>query len=341
MTSALESSPKELVYTTDSDAGYSRRGAGKGFAYYDCEGELIKDKKIKARLNSLALPPAYRDVWFCSDPNGHLQATGIDQRKRKQYRYHQQWSLWRSRKKFDALVDFAKKLPLIRESVAKDIDSESLIKSSVIAAVIRLLDNTSLRIGNEAYYKENGTSGLTTLRHADVETEDGYLKLDFTAKGGKARQFDIYLPTLSKIVEQLDDLPGQRLFKYKNDEAYHPVTSSDVNEWLKEKTNADISAKDFRTWRASHLTLNHLLKLPEISNHADKIEQEKTALKATSKELGHRPPVCKKHYVHPRVLESHRNGTLKSNLKKHFKIEGLSEEENTFYSFLINTESLL
>ncbi|GHC57825.1 DNA topoisomerase IB [Roseibacillus persicicus] len=336
MNATTPSLPPNLVYSHDGDSGFRRKGAGRGFAYYDKKGKLVKDPEIKQRLQALAIPPAYQEVWFCENPQGHLQATGIDERGRKQYRYHPDWTAWRDRQKFDSLLPFAKTLPKIRNAVRAHLDCDSLSKDSVIAAVVRLLDKTALRIGNEVYQQENGTTGLTTLKSRHVETHDGYLQLNFRAKGGERREFELYLPTIASVVEKLDDLPGQRLFQYRHadDETLHPITSTDINEWLKEVSNLDISAKDFRTWRASQLTLSHLLQHEPAKNKAETIKQENSALKATSLELGHRPPVCRKHYVHPMILEAHREGALQDYLSPKRRLNGLSTAENKLLSFL-------
>ena len=336
MNATVSSLPDSLVFSHDGDPGYTRRRAGKGFAYYDDRGSLLRSDEIRDRLRKLAIPPAYSDVWFCRNPRGHLQATGIDDRGRKQYRYHADWSEWRSRQKFDGLLDFSKVLPAIRRAVRSQMDSSDLTKHSVVAAVVKLLDKTALRIGNDTYQKQNGTAGLTTLRHRHVTTEDGFLQLNFRAKGGEKREFDLYLPSLAAVVEKLEDLPGQRLFQYYEEggDALHPVTSSDVNEWLKEVSGLDISAKDFRTWRASHLTLDHLLRSEPSEGARERVSQENEALKATSKELGHRPPVCRKHYVHPMILQHHRDGTLRTMVKPSISKKGLSASENQLVAFL-------
>lgn len=330
--------PANLIYTTDRDPGFSRRGAGTGFAYYDPTGTLLPDGEIKERLKSLALPPAYHDVWYCAEENGHLQATGLDDRDRKQYRYHEDWSAWRNAQKFAGLADFGHALPSLRGKVNRCLKGSGLGKERVVAAVIKLLDRTAIRIGNEVYYEENGTCGLTTLREDNVEVDgDGHLELEFTAKGGEEREFTLYQPRLAKIIDKLEDLPGQRLFTYKDGENLHPVDSSDVNNALEELTGKRFTAKDFRTWRASQLTLAHLAFQPQVESQRELIAQEKEALKATSSQLGHRPPVCRKHYVHPRILELHRAGTLQSWAAKTKDIKapgGLNKDEQRLLQFL-------
>ena len=324
--------PSQLTYTSDAEPGFTRKGAGKGFAYYDPDGKLVKDDDLKEKFASMAIPPAYKDVWYCANPAGHLQATGVDERGRKQYRYHEEWTKWRDQAKFDSLLPFSEVLPRIRSRVQRELAGEGLDKDRVLAAVVRLLDKTAARIGNETYFEQNGTSGLTTLRCRHVETDGDRLQLEFTAKGGEDREFDLYQPTLSDIVEKLEDLPGQRLFQYESGGAWSPVESSDVNAWLKDVSGEDISAKDFRTWHASRLTLNFLLDCEEAETAKERKSQEMDALRATSEELGHRPPVCRKHYVHPAILEKHEQGVLQVGEVR--KRDGLNAEEERLVAFL-------
>lgn len=303
--------PGQLIYTDDSDPGFSRRRHGKGFAFYSPDGSHLKDPSTVQRLKSLALPPAYQDVWYCLDPKGHLQATGYDSRGRKQYRYHQEWEAWRQTEKFNSMAAFGSALPSLRNSVTYHLAKEDFSKDHILASVVRLLDKTAARIGNENYYQDNGTAGLTTLRSEHAESEAGRIALSYTAKGGEERHFDLYQPVLSKIISKLQDLPGQRLFKYRSGDEWHAVDSGMINDWLKEKSGLEITAKDFRTWHASRLTLDYLLSLEYQNQERARISQETEALLVTSKELGHRPPVCRKHYVHPEILAKHRAGTLK------------------------------
>lgn len=328
--------PSGLVYTDDSDPGFSRRRAGRGFAYYTPDGKLLADGDDKDRLKSLALPPAYKDVWYCSDPQGHLQATGRDDRDRKQYRYHAEWTKWRDAQKFSSLIDFGRVLPKLRNAMDYALQKDDLAKEKVVAALIKLLDKTAARIGNEVYYQENGTSGLTTLRERHADTKDNHLQLEYTAKGSEKREFNIYHPRLSTIVDQLHDLPGQRLFQYRSGDDVHPVTSTQVNDWLREKSGLELSAKDFRTWRASQLTLDTLLSEPAAASKSARKRQQTAALKSTSAALGHRPPVCRQHYVHPEILSRHDQDTLHSlfeNVSTE-QINGLSAAEAQLLHFL-------
>ena len=327
--------PPGLSYSSDSDPGLTRKGAGRGFAFYYPDGTLLQDAREKDRLKALAVPPAYRDVWYCLKPEGHLQATGRDDRGRKQYRYHPEWTAWRDEQKFSNLIDFGEALPKLRSQLKTRLSRDGLHKERVVAAVVKLLDETAARIGNEAYLKENGTRGLTTLKESDVSVKGGQLLLSYRAKGGERREFDIDDPTLLKIVQHLEDLPGQRLFNYESDGEIHSVTSSDVNEWLREHADAEITAKDFRTWRASQLTLSTLCKMPKVDTKKELLAQETEALKQTSKALGHRPPVCRKHYVHPQILEDHQAGMLaKWSQHQVSGRGGLRKNELVFIDFL-------
>lgn len=329
--------PAHLCYVSDSEPGITRKGAGRGFAYYWPDQTLIRQAEVRERLQSLAVPPAYRDVWYSEKEHAHLQATGYDGRGRKQYRYHPDWSAWREAEKFSSLRAFGEVLPSLRNAVSRELGKTGLGKEKVVAAVVRLLDRTAARIGNEVYYQENGTSGLTTLRGKHVETEEGSLELNYLAKGGEEREFDLYQPRLVKLISQLQDLPGQRLFTYQGENGVHPVDSSDVNEWLRDRAKIELSAKDFRTWRASQLTLTYLRGQGPAATDREKLAQEKEALKKTSQELGHRPPVCRKHYVHPEILRCHREGCLHELFEERTatkKRAGLSEAEEDLLWFL-------
>lgn len=328
--------PHGLRYTSDKAPGITRRRRGKGYSYLTPEGDNITSTKEKERLASLAVPPAYTHVWYCTDPNGHLQATGIDARGRKQYRYHTRWSQWRKNLKFDGLLEFGLALPSLRGAMDYALKSDGLKRDRILGAVVKLLDRTAARIGNEQYYQQNGTAGLTTLRQKHVETSGNSIHLSYTAKSGKQREFDINHPTLSKIIDKMQELPGQRLFQYTDGSDVHPIDSTQVNEWLKEKSGIDgASAKYFRTWHASRLTLSHLLSLKHSEKKTARIRQETLVLKHTSAILGHRPPVCKKHYIHPEILTRHREGSLLEIFPVKSKpIHGLNTEEQTLIHFL-------
>ena len=328
--------PAGLVYTHADDPGITRRKRGKGYSFQYPDGKTVTSKTERQRLLSLGVPPAYTDVWYCPLENGHLQATGLDARGRKQYRYHEEWTRWRGEMKFDGLVEFGLALPKLRRAMDSAMQGKSLSRERVLGAVVKLLDKTAARIGNEAYYQENGTSGLTTLRKKHADTEGTRIHLSYLAKSGKEREFDLSHPTLAKIISKMEDLPGQRLFKYQENGDHFPIESTHVNEWLKEKSALDeISAKYFRTWHASRLTLASLLDCKPARTQKSRIAQENEVLLHTSKVLGHRPPVCRKHYVHPGILTAHREGTLRDRFAKKTKsVRGLSSEETNLIHFL-------
>ncbi len=331
--------PPGLIHSSDENPGITRRRRGKGWSFISPDGKTITSEIEKKRLATLAIPPAYREVWFCVKPNGHLQATGLDDRGRKQYRYHPDWSEWTNNLKFEGLIEFGLALPRLRGAMDYALKGEGLTHDRILGAVVKLLDRTAARIGNEHYYQENGTAGLTTLRKKHAEIEGNHIHLSYRAKSGKDREFDLNHPTLSKIISRMEELPGQRLFQYQDGDRVHPIDSGHVNEWLKEKSGLEgISAKYFRTWHASHLTLCELLAIDPAESETARIRQETEVLKHTSKELGHRPPVCKKHYVHPEILARHRAGTLAEMFPPEIKsIRGLSANEKKLVHFLEST----
>ncbi len=328
--------PRGLIHTTDGEPGISRRKRGKGWSFVSIEGKAITDAAEMKRLQSLAVPPAYRNVWYCVKANGHLQATGLDERGRKQYRYHPEWNDWTNRQKFGGLHEFGLALPKIRGAADYALRKDGLTRERILGAVVKLLDRTAARIGNETYYQENGTAGLTTLRKKHAEAEGSHIHLHYKAKSGKQRVFDLNHPTLGKIIRQMEALPGQRLFQYLDGDETHPIDSTHVNEWLKEKSGIEgISAKYFRTWHASRLTLADLLSSEPEESPTARVHLETEILKKTSEVLGHRPPVCRKHYVHPEILALHREGTLHKVFPKRVrKIRGLAEDEARLMHFL-------
>src|SRR5213595_3453946 len=243
-----------LRYVNDEQPGYSRRAKRKDFEYLDTEGKPIRDEQRLLRIKRLTIPPAYTDVWICPSPNGHLQATGRDARGRKQYRYHERWREVRDENKYDRMVVFGKALPKIRRRINRDLRRRGLPREKVLATVVQLLERTFIRIGNEEYAKENKSFGLTTLRNHHVDVTATKLKFTFRGKSGKDHEVDVTDRRLAKIIRQLQDLPGQEVFQYLNDrDERRKVTSEDVNEYLREITGEDFTAKDFRTWAGTVL----------------------------------------------------------------------------------------
>ncbi|QFT78315.1 DNA topoisomerase IB [Erythrobacter sp. THAF29] len=288
---------EKLIYVDDSLPGITRRGAGRGFAYYSPEGELIRCRKERARLNGIALPPAYRDAWFCPMNNGHILATGFDERERKQYRYHPEFRLMRESEKFDRCLEFGKMLPKIRKRVEADIDGDNATRSRVLAAVVRLLDMGFVRIGNEIYKKSNNSFGASTLRDQHATIHGSTVELCYVGKGGKERHITLEDEALARAVEDARDVPGDHLFQYYDEDGQRqPIGSGDVNEYLREVMGDEFSAKNFRTWHASVLAFSVIARArtrPTISSMLEEV----------SDKLGNTPVVARNSYIHPAVID--------------------------------------
>ncbi len=296
-----------LRYVYDKDPGITRKRCGKGFAYYDSEGTPIRKKEVIARCKQLAVPPAWENVWICTRDNGHIQATGLDQRGRKQYRYHEEWRATRDQNKFASMLTFGQALPGIRRRVLTALNLEGLPKDKVVAAVVRMLDRTGLRVGNDAYTAENDTFGITTIRKKHLDLHGREIELDFPAKGGKVWQGKITDAKLAKVVAECGDLPGVRLFKYVNDNGeHHAVGSADVNQWLQDTSGETITAKDFRTWTACTLFLEEAMAQADCEEGVRL--HLKPVLKAVSTALGNTPAILQKSYVHPDLVDLYRTG---------------------------------
>lgn len=289
-----------LRHSSDSEPGYTRKRMGRNWAYFDAEGKRVTDRDEIDRLNAIALPPAYEHAWFCADPNGHLQATGVDARGRKQYRYHANFREKRESAKYDGLLEFGKSLPRLRRRVGRDLKRRSLTRDTVLAAVVRLLDTEHIRIGNEEYAKSNKSYGATTLRNRHLKRSGQGLMMRFTGKHGIAHEVKITGSNLKRICKRCQDLPGQMLFQYLNgDGEPKPVTSGDVNAYIKEATGGDFTAKHFRTWSASVIALEQMLKKAE-----DTRITIKTVVEPVAEALGNTPAISRKSYVHPALLEA-------------------------------------
>ena len=287
----------KLIYVDDQLPGITRKGAGKGWAYYDPKGELITDRAEKKRLNAVALPPAYTDEWFCPAPNGHILATGIDAKGRKQYRYHPEFRAERESEKFDKCLAFGNLLPLVRKKVEEDLKGRKLTRERAVASVVRLLDLGAIRVGNEGYAERNKSYGATTLRRRHAEVTGKTLKLRYKGKSGKMREVTLTDGSLARMVRNMQDLPGQNVFKYVDDDGeVETVTSSDVNEYLEACMGERFTAKNFRTWHASVLGFESLRigdgKIPM-----------KTLLECVADHLGNTPAVTRKSYIPPAVIE--------------------------------------
>jgi DNA topoisomerase I len=286
----------DIVYVDDHEPGITRRKVRHGWGYWDPQGNRITDRDEIERLNRIGLPPAYGDAWFCPDPNGHIQATGYDDKGRKQYRYHAGFREAQEAAKYERCAGFGHRLPRLRERVEDDLKLRGLCKAKAVAAVVRLLDLGTIRVGNEAYAQENKSFGATTLRKRHVQVKGQSLKLQFRAKSGKMRIMTITDRTLSAFVKRCQDLPGQQLFRWIDDAGEsHPVTSTDVNAYIKEAMREDFTAKNFRTWGASVIAYRALAT-------ADGYLGIKAMLEPVTEALGNTPSIARKSYVHPRLV---------------------------------------
>ncbi|HEY4079623.1 MAG TPA: DNA topoisomerase IB [Burkholderiaceae bacterium] len=292
-------STRNLVYVSDEMPGLQRIRKGRGFAYRASNGVWLRDNGEIQRIRKLAIPPAYRDVWICPLPNGHLQATGRDARGRKQYRYHPLWREARESDKFGRLTEFGESLPRLRTRVAKDLEESGLSRTKLLATLVRLLDTTLLRVGNDEYARSNGSYGLTTLRNSHVQISAGSLRLKFRGKSGVPHDISVEDPRVARIVRRCRDLPGQDLFQYEDGAGVHGIGSADVNSYLAEVCGSGFTAKDFRTWhgsaRALELTQLACKKDPEAFN-------AKAVLTEVAESLRNTPAVCRKSYLHPAIL---------------------------------------
>ena len=298
-----------LRYVTDASPGLSRRRSGRGFVYLDARGRRVTSQARLAWIRSLAIPPAWTDVWICTSRHGHLQATGRDARGRKQYRYHPAWRGQRDEVKYDRLIAFGMALPRIRRRVARDLRRPGLPRERVLAAVVLLLEKTGTRIGNEEYARDNSSFGLTTLRdrHARVGTKR--IRFSFRGKGGKAAEVEISDARLARIVGRCQDLPGQELFAYLNEEGeVRSVGSADVNDYLREISGHDFSAKDFRTWAGTLLAARALARHEPSTTPAAAKREVVRAIEQVAEWLGNTTAVSRKAYVHPGVIDAHLKG---------------------------------
>ena len=278
--------------------GITRKRAGHGWAYFTPAGERITDRDEIDRLNAIALPPAYGNAWFCPFPNGHIQATGIDARGRKQYRYHADFRAQQEADKYERCAAFGRALPLLRARVEADLAGRTLSRETVIAAVVRLLDRGHIRIGNEAYARQNKSFGASTLRNRHARVKGSRLRLEYVGKSGKKQRLTIEDRRLAAIVRRTQDLPGQHLFEYlDNDGVPHPVTSEDVNDYIREATGSDFTAKHFRTWGASLLAFEHILAAA-----SDGKISLRPMLEAVAAALGNTPAISRKSYIHPALI---------------------------------------
>jgi DNA topoisomerase-1 len=294
---------------SDGFAGIRRRRVGTGWAYYDSAGARITDREIRKRIKALVIPPAWTEVWICPDPSGHIQVTARDAKGRKQYRYHPAYRAARDSSKFRRILEFSEMLPDIRERVERDLGAEDLTRPQILATVVRLLDKTLIRVGNSEYARENRSFGLTTLRERHVQVEGSVMKFTFRGKSGVKHSVSLSDRRLARIIQQCQDLPGQELFQYYDAEgARQTVSSGDVNDYLREITGQDITAKDFRTWAGTMLAARELRETGPAATQKEAEKNIVRAIDAVAERLGNTRTVCRKYYVHPAVLTAYLAG---------------------------------
>ncbi len=300
-----------LVYVSDEEPGFKRRKAGKHFIFFGIDGKRLRNQKTVARIRRLAIPPAYKDVWICRHDNGHLQATGRDARGRKQYRYHAGWRMVRDAAKYEKLAEFADKLPALRKQINADLKLEGLPRRKVVAAVVRLLQKSLIRVGNEEYSRTNGSYGLTTMRNRHVRVRGKHLEFSFRGKSGKFHAIELDDDRLARIVRRCQELPGQKLFQFRNDEGVvDEVDSNDVNDYIRDIAGPEFSAKYFRTWAGTLLAARALSAADVAETKADEKSRITSAIAEVAQRLGNTPTVCRASYVHPAVLETYAAGAL-------------------------------
>ncbi len=311
----LTASKAKLVYVSDVSDGIRRMRSGKNF-YYVFKEKRVKEKQVLDRIKKLAIPPAWENVWICSLENGHLQATGYDIKKRKQYRYHPSWNSLRSETKFNCLQEFGKLLPKLRSQVEKDLAQKELTESKVLATVISLMERTYIRIGNEEYKKMNGSYGLTTLKDKHVEVKADKIRFSFRGKKGIDHDITLKSKKLARIVKECRDIPGQELFQYYDEKGERKsIDSSMVNNYIREATGGEFTAKEFRLWAGSLNLLRAFNAMEEVEEEKEKKQRVLQALDEVSLKLGNTRTVCKNYYVHPGIITLYEKGELQPYLK--------------------------
>ncbi|MEL6401591.1 MAG: DNA topoisomerase IB [Cyanobacteria bacterium J06626_4] len=300
-----------LRYVTDKQPGFTRQKFGRGFSYFDVEGQRISDRQCRDRLKQLAIPPAWQDVWICPDERGHLQATGRDAKGRKQYRYHPEWQQIRSQVKFERLLPFGHALSHIRQQTDRHLKLQGLPREKVLALVVQLLEETLIRVGNTAYAKANKSYGLTTLRTRHITVEGHQVEFEFTGKSGIEHHIELADQRLAKLIQRCSELPGYSVFQYLDEDGNRQaVDSGDVNDYLQAVAGGDFTAKDFRTWAGTILMAQTLTQqAPEVTAQPTS-KQVTAAIKSVAQQLGNRPATCRKYYVHPKVLDTYLAGQL-------------------------------
>ena len=330
-----------LRYVSDEQPGIRRRKAGKGFTYVKPGGSKIDDEATLKRIRTLAVPPAWTDVWICPHANGHIQATGRDAKGRKQYRYHARFREVRDGTKYEHMMAFAQALPAIRAKLKEHMALRGLPREKVLATVVNLLESTLIRVGNDDYVKQNKSYGLTTLKDQHVKVDGAALRFRFKGKSGKTWSLQVKDRRIAKIVKACQDLPGQELFQYiDEDGVQRDVTSADVNAYLKEITGTEVTAKDFRTWAGTVLAALALKEFETFDTQAKAKKNVRAAIERVASKLGNTPTICRKCYVHPEIMSSYVEGSLLLEVKKEVESElredlaGLKPEEAAVLSLL-------
>ena len=321
---------------TGAEPGIRRVRRGRGFCYVACDGSVVKDSAILARIRALAIPPAYTDVWICTEPCGHIQATGRDQKGRKQYRYHKDWHGEQDAMKFARLAEFCRALPALRKRVASDMQQRGITREKVLATVVNLLDRTLIRVGNAEYAKGNDSYGLTTLQNRHVALKGAELHFRFRGKSGKVWQLRVHDRRIARIVRAIQDLPGQDLFQYKDEDgAVRDVTSADVNAYIRAMAGEQASAKDFRTWTGTVLAARALAAAGPFASKREAASRVKAALHGVAERLGNTITVCRSSYVHPAIINGYLEGRpCPMPAEGGEGGEGLSPEERAVLRFL-------
>jgi len=305
-----------LRYVHDDRPGIRREPDRDGFRYLDAKGQPVEDEATLKRIKSLVIPPAWQDVWICPQANGHLQATGRDARGRKQYRYHPKWRTVRDEVKYERMINFGRALPQIRKEVDRALALPGLPREKVLATIVYLLEATMMRIGNDEYARENKSYGLTTLRNRHVKIDGSEVEFRFRGKSGVHHDVKVHDRRLARIIQRTRDLPGQHLFEYIDDDgAPHTVDSSDVNDYLREITGEEYTAKDFRTWSGTVLAALALQEFEKVDSEAQAKKNVVRAIESVAEKLGNTPSVCRKCYVHPAVLDAYMDGTMLEGLR--------------------------
>ncbi len=330
-----------LRYISDEEPGITRRRRGKGFSYLAPGGRVLRDAGQRERLNSLAIPPAWTDVWISPDPDGHLQATGRDDQGRKQYIYHPDWRAIRDERKYARMVPFARKLPQIRRRTSSDLRKKGLPREKVLAVVVRLLESSLIRVGNEEYTRRNQSYGLTTMRDRHASVEGSTVRFEFRGKSGRRHSVDVRSRQLARVVKQCQDVPGQDLFQYLDDEgSRQDITSADVNDYLREIAGEEFTAKDFRTWAGTLHAATALLECGPSEEEKEARGRVTETVKRVAERLGNTPTICRQCYIHPTVIDVYLEGALGelldpgSKVVRYSKVKGLTEEESAVLALL-------